>query len=195
MPKKLNRLLITGASGALGSHCRKHVKDIANTIRVTDKAEISDNPGSNSKMPEEVIRCDLSDYEAVLKLVDGCDGILHFGGQATEADWKTVKTSNIEGIYNLYEAARIKGCKRIFFASSIHAIGFHPLTKKIDDKASIRPDTLYGASKAFGKPLPECTLKNLVSKPPVLELPLANPHHKITVCSQLGLAITTLSVW
>ncbi|MEC9100014.1 MAG: NAD(P)-dependent oxidoreductase [Pseudomonadota bacterium] len=151
MPKKLNRLLITGASGALGSHCRKHVKDLANTIRVTDKAEISDNPESNSKIPEEVVRCNLSDYEAVLKLVDGCDGILHFGGQATEADWKTVKTSNIEGIYNLYEAARIKGCKRIFFASSIHAIGFHPLTKKIDDKASIRPDTLYGASKAFGE--------------------------------------------
>ena len=33
MPKKLNRLLITGASGALGSHCRKHVKDLANTMK------------------------------------------------------------------------------------------------------------------------------------------------------------------
>ena len=150
MVKKLNRLLITGASGALGSHCRQHLKDIARIIRVTDKLELTESEANQS---EEIINCDLSDYEAVLEVTKGCDGILHFGGQATEADWNTVRDSNIEGLYNLYEAARLNGCKRIFFASSIHAIGFHPLTKTIDHQATIRPDTLYGASKAFGEAL------------------------------------------
>ena len=150
MPKKLNRLLITGASGALGSHCRKHLKGIARIIRVTDKLKLT---ASETNQSEEIMSCDLSNYEAVLEVTKGCDGILHFGGQATEADWNTVRDSNIEGLYNLYETARLNGCKRIFFASSIHAIGFHPLTKTIDDEAAIRPDTLYGASKAFGEAL------------------------------------------
>ena len=150
MAKKLNRLLITGASGALGSHCRQHLKHIARIIRVTDKLELAKSEANQS---EEIINCDLSDYEAVLEVTKGCDGILHFGGQATEADWNTVRDSNIEGLYNLYETARLNDCKRIFFASSIHAIGFHPLTKIIDHEAAIRPDTLYGTSKAFGEAL------------------------------------------
>ena len=78
MAKKLNRLLITGASGALGSHCRQHLKDIARIIRVTDKLELTKSEANQS---EEVINCDLSDYEAVLEVTKGCDGILHFGGQ------------------------------------------------------------------------------------------------------------------
>ena len=114
MAKKLSRLLITGASGALGSHCRQHLKDIARIIRVTDKLELAKSEANQS---EEIIHCDLSDYEAVLEVTKGCDGILHFGGQATEADWNTVRDSNIEGLYNLYETARLNGCKRIFFAS------------------------------------------------------------------------------
>ena len=61
MAKKLNRLLITGASGALGSHCRQHLKDIARIIRVTDKLELTRSEANQS---EEIINCDLSDYEA-----------------------------------------------------------------------------------------------------------------------------------
>mgnify|MGYP003300814052 CR=1 FL=1 len=52
MAKKLNRLLITGASGALGSHCRQHLKDIARIIRVTDRLELAKSEANQS---EEII--------------------------------------------------------------------------------------------------------------------------------------------
>jgi uronate dehydrogenase len=152
--QKMERLLITGAAGALGAHCRKHVGHLAKIVRVSDRIDIlAGNNQDASGAPEEIIRCDLADEAAVQALVKGCDGILHFGGQATEGSWSDVRTSNIEGMYNLYEAARKNGCKRIFYASSIHAIGYHPPTRVIDDSAAIRPDTLYGASKAFGEAL------------------------------------------
>jgi uronate dehydrogenase len=149
MQQKMKRLLITGAAGALGSHCRKNLQHLASTLRVSDRTELARTENDN----EEVVQCDLTNYEQVQQLVEGCDGILHFGGQATEANWNVVRDSNIEGMYNLFEAARQNNCRRIFYASSIHAIGYHPLTTVIDDSVAIRPDTLYGASKAFGEAL------------------------------------------
>ena len=148
MTMKMKRLLITGAAGALGGHCRQHVAHLAEILRVSDR----DDPGP-AKAHEEVVLADLADREKVMDLVAGCDGILHFGGQATEGPWQVVRDSNIEGLYNLYEAARHHGCRRIFYASSIHAVGYHPPTENLDDTIAIRPDTLYGVSKAFGEAL------------------------------------------
>ncbi len=150
---KMDRLLITGAAGALGAHCRKNIGHLAKTLRISDRIKLCVGESGADVGREEIIQCDLVDYDAVQNLVKECDGILHFGGQATEGNWKDVRDSNIEGMYNLYEAARQNGCKRIFYASSIHAIGYHPPTKVINDTAAIRPDTLYGASKAFGEAL------------------------------------------
>ena len=55
----------------------------------------------------------------------GVDGIVHLGGQAVEADWETVLQANIVGCYNLFEAARRQGVKRIVFATTNHVIGFY----------------------------------------------------------------------
>ena len=144
----LKRLLITGAAGALGSHCRRHLGHIAETIRVSDIADLG-----AAAVHEEIVQADLSDRGAVASLVEGCDGILHFGGKATEGEWSVVRDANIEGMYNLYEAARQSGCRRIFYASSIHAVGYHSVIGSLDETISIRPDTLYGVSKAFGEAL------------------------------------------
>jgi uronate dehydrogenase len=43
--------------------------------------------------------------------------------------------------------------KRVVFASSNHVIGFYPVTQKIDADDPVRPDGLYGVSKAFGENL------------------------------------------
>ena len=48
---------------------------------------------------------------------------------------------------------RLKGVPRIFFASSNHAIGFHPQTTRLDANSPTRPDGLYGVSKVFGEAL------------------------------------------
>ena len=53
----------------------------------------------------------------------GQGGVLMFGGQSIEAPFERICEANLVGTYNLYEAARLEGVRRILFASSNHAIG------------------------------------------------------------------------
>lgn len=143
----LKRLLITGAAGGIGSECRKRLTHMAEIIRISDRSGLGD-----AAAHEEIVYCDLGDQTAVEAMVDGCDGIVHLGGQPIEANWQTVRNSNIDGVYNLYEAARKSSVKpRILFASSNHAVGFHEQTDRLDAKSPTRPDGLYGVSKVFGE--------------------------------------------
>jgi len=145
----LKKLLITGASGGLGSICRQRLPHLAESIRLSARKELG-----NLAPHEEIVYCDLSDRHGVKAMVDGCDGIVHMGGQSIEAPWETIRAANIDGMFNLYEAARKSSVKpRIVFASSNHAIGFHRQTERLDASSTTRPDGLYGVSKVFGEAL------------------------------------------
>ena len=144
----MKRLLITGAAGGLGTVCRKRLTHMADILRLADITELADVSTN-----EEVVQCDLKDRDAVDAMVADCDGIVHLGGRATEGNWTTIRDANIEGMFNLYEAARKHGVKRILFASSNHVIGYYEQTERLDSKSTPRPDSLYGVSKAFGEAL------------------------------------------
>ena len=61
--------------------------------------------------------------------------------------------SNIVGVYNVFEAARLAGVQRIVMATSNHAVGFYPREQTIDHRVVPRPDSRYGVSKAFSEAL------------------------------------------
>ena len=142
----MKRLLITGAAGGLGTMCRRRLTHMAGTLRLSDRGDLGE-----AAAHEELMPCDLGDKASVEALVDGCDGIVHLGGQSVEAPWSTIRTANIDGVFHLYEAARKADCRRILFASSNHAIGFYRQTEKLDAASPPRPDGLYGVSKVFGE--------------------------------------------
>jgi uronate dehydrogenase len=102
---------------------------------------------------EEVVPAELTDMAAVRRAVAGVDGIIHLGGYPLEADWETIHEANIIGAYNLFEAARLEGVKRVVFASTNHVIGFYPRAETIPVGVTVRPDTRCGLSKAFGEAL------------------------------------------
>lgn len=142
------RILITGAGGALGTQLRQHGAVLAETVVLSDRGDIA-----NLQPHEESRQADLTDLAAVEKAVAGCDAIVHLGGQGLEAAFKTILDANIIGTYNLYEAARRQGVKRVVYASSIHAVGYYERTETIDASVPTRPDSLYGVSKTFGENL------------------------------------------
>ncbi len=145
----LKRLLITGASGNLGALCRDRLAHITETMRVAARKGLGE-----ARENEEIVYCPLEDKAAVEAMVEGCDGIVHMGGQATEAPWPTIRAANLDGMYNLYEGARKSSATpRIVFASSNHAIGFHRQSERLDANSLTRPDGLYGVSKVFGEAL------------------------------------------
>jgi len=138
------RLLITGAAGNLGRELRKGLAPLATTLRLTDRAEM--DPAADN---EEVMQCELGDFEAVLRVVDGCDGVVHFGAAPVERPWEEILDSSIKGGYNVYEAARRHGIKRVVYASSIHAVGYVRREEGANTDTAHRPDSLYGVSKCF----------------------------------------------
>lgn len=144
----MNRILITGAAGGLGKILRASLAGHAPVLRLSDVADLGEaGPG------EELAPCDLADADAVMKLVEGCDYIVHLGGKSIEGPFEEILQSNIRGTYNIFEAARKHGKPRILFASSNHAIGFHEREEKLDGNSLLRPDSLYGLSKCFGESL------------------------------------------
>jgi uronate dehydrogenase len=143
----MKRILITGASGGVGSWLRKLLKPHYELV-LTDL-----KPPSALEPHETFIGADLADAAAIERAVQGVEGIVHLGGQPVEAPWQTILRSNIEGTYNLFEAARKQSVKRVVFASTNHAVGFYPRTQIIDAHALPRPDSRYGVSKAFGEAL------------------------------------------
>src|SRR5436190_21739347 len=140
-------ILITGAAGGVAGMIRPLMGPYYR-LRLSDRRPVPDRTAD-----EEEVSAELTDMDAVRRAVKGVDGIVHLGGNPVEADWDVIHASNIVGCYNLFEAARLEGVKRIVFASSNHAIGFYPRAGKLGDDVTPRPDTRYGLSKAFGESL------------------------------------------
>ena len=148
MSKLYNRILLTGAVGSLGRQLRPRLRPLCNVLRVSDL----DNLGMAGS-GEEVIAAELQDLPAVLGLLEGVDAVVHLGGISTEKPFDEIVQSNIIGTYNLYEAARIHGTRRIIFASSNHVTGFYRQDQVVDVTMPVRPDGYYALSKAFGENL------------------------------------------
>ncbi|MCE4062866.1 NAD(P)-dependent oxidoreductase [Pandoraea sputorum] len=146
--KPFRRLLLTGAAGNLGKQLRGKLAEWADIVRVSDIVPITDTAAH-----EESMQVDLADRAAVHALLEGVDALVHLGGVSVEAPFDDILQANILGLYNVYSAAQKQGVKRIVYASSNHAVGFHPVTEVLDVDAPHRPDGMYGISKCFGEDL------------------------------------------
>jgi uronate dehydrogenase len=142
-------VLLTGAAGGLGTLMRELLPAHGYELRLLDRLPVEGAP--------DAITADLADGEALREAVRGVDAIIHLAGISLEASFEKILRANIEGTYNLYEAARAEGVPRIVFASSNHAVGFTPRPLGQDPLIPIdtphRPDTFYGLSKSFGEDL------------------------------------------
>jgi uronate dehydrogenase len=144
----LGRLLLTGAAGGLGKELRPRLRRRCSLLRVSDIAAMA-----AAGEGEEVVQVPLEDRAGVDALVQGMDAIVHLGGISTEQPFDAIVQANIIGTYNVYEAARRHGVRRIVFASSNHVTGFYRQDEVIDATMPKRPDGYYGLSKAFGEDL------------------------------------------
>ncbi|MXN17872.1 NAD-dependent epimerase/dehydratase family protein [Pseudooceanicola sp. GBMRC 2024] len=144
MTKPYKKILITGAAGRLGSELRRGLVPLADHLVLADRL-----PCPDLQPHETGLIFDLADEAATIAATEGCDAIVHMGGAPLERPWNEVLDSNIRGSYHIYEGARKHGVKRVIYASSVHAIGYHGITDGIACDAPPRPDSLYGVSKCF----------------------------------------------
>jgi uronate dehydrogenase len=145
---RLPRLLLTGAAGGLGKELHPRLKAYCDVLRLSDIAAMAP-----TAVGEEVVVAALQDAAAVHELLRGVQAVVHLGGVSVEGPFEPILQANIVGAYNLYEAARQHGVKRIVFASSNHVTGYYRQDEVIDARMPVRPDGHYGLSKAFGENL------------------------------------------
>ena len=142
------RIVCTGAAGGIGTMTRPLLAKLYPGLVLSDRVK-----PANLLPSEKFEAADLTKPEEVAALVKGAHSVIHLGGHSVEGTWDQILNANIIGCYNLFEAARVAGVKRVIFASSNHAIGFYPRKKKIRTDVTVRPDSRYGVSKAFGEAL------------------------------------------
>ena len=132
----------------MGQALRERLKGNCKVLRLADHVAMA-----AAGPQEEVVVTELADAAAVLDMMAGVDAVVHLGGVSVEAAFEPILQANILGVYNLYEAARKQGVKRVIFASSNHVTGFYKQSETINASHPPRPDGLYGVSKAFGEDL------------------------------------------
>jgi uronate dehydrogenase len=143
----LKTLLLTGAAGEVGEHLRRELAG-RYSLRLTDVRPV----GALSK-GERFRKADLARWADVLRVSKGVDAVVHMGAYSVEGNWEQILQANIVGCYNVFEAARRNGVKRVVFASSSHVLGFHARKSVLDHHAEPRPDSRDGVSKGFGEAL------------------------------------------
>ena len=143
----MKTVLITGASGDVGTHLRRELAG-RYKLRLSDLRPLKDKAKG-----ETFAKADISRMADALRITKGVDAIVHLGGYSVEGPWEGILQANIIGCYNMFDAARRNGVKRFLFATSNHAVGFYPRTQKIDHRVYIKPDGRYGVSKVFGEAL------------------------------------------
>ncbi len=147
--QRTGRVLITGATGGVGSH-------LATTL--ADHYDLVLHGRSQDKAPAGVTLklADLDAYDEVLGLMDGIDTVVHMAGAASpESSWEAVLEANLIGVRNVLEAAREAGVRRVVLASSNHAMGMYDRHEEwpVYPHQLPRGDSLYGVSKIFGETL------------------------------------------
>ena len=143
----MKTLLITGAAGSVATMLRP---ELAGKYRL----KLSDlHPIKRLAAEEKFNRADIARLSDMLRVTKGVDAILHLGGFSVEGPWEDILRANIVGCYNVFEAARRNGVKRILFATSNHATGFYRRDATIDHRVYPKPDSRYGVSKVFGEQL------------------------------------------
>ncbi len=118
------KVLLTGAAGRIATAFR-HYDGERYALRLADRdlGRIGDSAG------HEAVALEIADLDACQAACAGIDTVVHLAADPSpDADfYGSLLDNNIKGTYNVFRAARDQGCRRVIFASSVHAvIGYMP---------------------------------------------------------------------
>ncbi len=120
--------LVTGAAGFIGSWITQTLAERGDTVRALDNFSTGKRENLASIRGDvAVVEADLRDAAALLCACEGVECIFHQGALPSVPlsiqDPRTSHTVNIDGTFNLLEAARATGVRRVVYAASSSAYG------------------------------------------------------------------------
>lgn len=155
----LPSLIVTGASGVVGSHFLEVAKNdfLIYAIARRSQQESRIPPHPNIRW----IQVDIGHWAALkrrmrrIKQLGGADFLLHLAGyyDFTYKDHPEYQRTNIKGTRHMVEQAKWLGVKRFIFASSLAACRFPKPGSAITEESLPDADYAYARSKAVGEEL------------------------------------------
>jgi nucleoside-diphosphate-sugar epimerase len=157
-------ILVTGMSGLIGGLAGH---------KLAEKYEVS---ALNRRAVDGVVtfQADITDYASILPAFKGIDTVVHMAAYLGDSNSTKQISVNVWGTYNVFEAARVSGVRRVVFGSSGAVI--HNYERDDPFKAMVearygdipepqpilthlsptRPNSLYGCAKIWGEALGRC---------------------------------------
>ena len=141
------RVLITGAAGRIGSALVEHLD---RTASAAFDLVLADLEGTGDRF----VTFDITDLGACRAACEGVDAVVHLAAlPSVDTPFDDLLPVNIVGTYNVFRAAADAGVARLVFASSVQAVAGYPLDVQVRTDMPVRPQNLYGVSKAYGEAL------------------------------------------
>jgi len=156
----MSNVLVTGMSGLLGGAVRARLEGRYKLGALNRRLV----PGVKT------LQADIADLESIRPAFEGQEIVVHLAGYRGY-EWNDLLRTNIVGLYNVFEASREAGVRRIIFASSGASIGgwqrvepFKAIVEgrygdapaswpKLDHLTLPRPTGIYGCTKVWGEAL------------------------------------------
>ena len=125
------KVLITGASGHIGSNLTRELLKEGRQVRVL----IRDDRRGVEGLEVEIFKGNILDYPSLLRAAQGIEVVYHLAASISIVGDRTgkVRRTNVEGTKNVIRACRESGVRRLVHFGSIHAYSSQPADRSIDE--------------------------------------------------------------
>ena len=139
------RILVTGAAGSVGSNVARGLQ-ARHEVRGHDRVPMPD-------LTDTVVS-DLTDFDSMLEATRDVDAVAHIGGLPGGNEWEPMLQSNFIGTYNVFEAARQNGVKRVAYASRAGVLTLYPRSIRRTVDMTTTPVGIYTVARFSPRPWP-----------------------------------------
>ena len=144
------RFLVTGGGGFIGGYVVRQLRDQGAQVRIFELPGRADHLEGREGV--EVAYGDIRVPDDVLRATAGVDGVFHMAVLAINPSAQNPRLCleiNVDGSFNVFDAARQTGVKKVVFSSASAVYG--DTLEVMDETHPLGARTMYGASKIAGE--------------------------------------------
>jgi len=141
------KILVTGASGFVGSHVARILSEQGAELRLLVRAT---SPILNLEpLPGERVCGDLGDAPSLRKAMSGCEAVFHVAAdyRLWAPDARALYRTNVDGTRAILETARQVGVRRVVYTSSVATVGFTANGRAADEDFPVALRDMIGHYK------------------------------------------------
>ncbi len=168
-------ILVTGASGFIGSHLVEALKTVRLRALIRDGMEFLEDIPKEILGEIEIKQGDLLDRKSLVSALNGVEKVYHLGGIGKPMNIPKHKyyDINVEGTKNLLWACNETNVRKVIHVSSMSIFGYSRDGKPLTENSPRLPVSDYGKSKKTGEEFAYeyCKINNIkliIIRPPMV---------------------------